>query len=400
MRAAFITVGDVSRLTGGYLYHARVFERLGEFGVEVEAVVPSGAAVDEQEEGIPALELLFDPCEYDVVVVDALARAVCAPFIEGWKRDRPVVAMVHELASLASPEDDTEEERAFEDALLGADMFIAVSGHGKSVLEGRGVPSGRIRVVSPGFDGLAPEAGNIGSVYREDAPRSDSAGRGESFRSAKPVWDTRRGEDRRDVSATEGARRGSESGARTPANSELLRAICVAQWIERKGVLDLVEAWRSLEIPNASLHLIGETDADSEYRSRVMSIIGEGASITVSGRLDDESLAAEYAESDIFVLPSRYEGYGIVFAEALSFGLPVVACDVGPVPELVGGEAGIFVSPGDVEGLARTIHNLLSDGNLRRRMSEAALRRTRRLPLWEDTTRGFAEVLREAVGRG
>jgi glycosyltransferase involved in cell wall biosynthesis len=173
----------------------------------------------------------------------------------------------------------------------------------------------------------------------------------------------------------------------------------VAQWIERKGILDLVEAWRMVEAPNASLRLVGETDADPEYHSRVMEAIGEDSSIIVSGKLDDESLAVVYADSDFFALPSRFEGYGIVYAEALSFGLPVVAYDVGPVPELVGGEAGVFVPPRDEAGLSREIGNLLSDGELRCRMSGAALRRAGNLPRWEDTVRGFAEVLRE-VERG
>ncbi|MDQ3506755.1 MAG: glycosyltransferase family 4 protein, partial [Actinomycetota bacterium] len=268
------------------------------------------------------------------------------------------------------------------------------------------------------------ETGSRETGSREGDPRFDSAGRGGSFRGADPVWDTRRkvrrgasraetlspagGTFHRSVSTNEdaGRREGfpveedGVAGVRNPANFGFLRAICVAQWIPRKGILDLVEAWRSLEASNASLRLIGDTDADPEYRSRVMEAIGEDASITVFGTLDDESLAAAYAESDFFVLPSRYEGYGIVYAEALSFGLPVVACDVGSVPEVVGREAGLFVGPGDAEGLAHAIYTLLSDGNLRCRMSDAAFRRVEILPRWDDTVRGFAEVLREAVGRG
>ncbi len=417
LKAAFITVGDTSRLTGGYLYHARVFGRLGDYGIEVEEIVPSGASAAEQETGVPNLAA-FDPRECDVVVVDALARVVCAPFIEGWRRDRPVVAMVHELPSLAALEEDIEEERAFEEALLRSDLFIAVSGHGKSLLEGRGVPSGRIQIVPPGFDGLAPRtadhrpiprdtapdtgAGRGGVASRESAPNVETARRAVSPRNAVSEQTLRWETFHRNVSTTEGVRQrqGSSAGSRTPAASDGLRALCVAQWIERKGVLELVEAWKMVDAPNASLQLVGETDADPEYRSRVMEAIGGDSSIQVSGTLDEHSLTSAYADSDFFVLPSQYEGYGIVYAEALSFGLPVVACDVGPVPELVGGEAGIFVPPRDKPELAYAIQDLLPDGDLRRRMSEAALRRAKNLPRWEDTTRGFAEVLRKAEGRG
>jgi glycosyltransferase involved in cell wall biosynthesis len=95
------------------------------------------------------------------------------------------------------------------------------------------------------------------------------------------------------------------------------------------------------------------------------------------------------------VLPSRYEGYGIVYAEALAYGLPIVACDVGPVPEVVGEETALLVPPDDVEALSEALDRLLGDPALRRRMSEAAYCRVEGLPRWEDTTAGFLRVLQE-----
>jgi glycosyltransferase involved in cell wall biosynthesis len=123
------------------------------------------------------------------------------------------------------------------------------------------------------------------------------------------------------------------------------------------------------------------------------------ASIAVRGALDDAALSAAYAAADLFALPSRYEGYGIVFAEALAHGLPVVACDVGPVPALVGEEAAILVPPGDVGALSEALEAVLKNEDLRSRMSAAALIRARDLPGWDDTTNGFLEVLREVVAQ-
>jgi glycosyltransferase involved in cell wall biosynthesis len=117
----------------------------------------------------------------------------------------------------------------------------------------------------------------------------------------------------------------------------------------------------------------------------------------VSGAVDDAALGAAYAAADLFVLPSRYEGYGIVYAEALAHGLPVVACNVGPVPELVGEEAALLVEPGDVEALSGALDPLLEDDALRDRMSAAARRRAGELTRWEDTTAGFLRVLKEVV---
>jgi glycosyltransferase involved in cell wall biosynthesis len=117
----------------------------------------------------------------------------------------------------------------------------------------------------------------------------------------------------------------------------------------------------------------------------------------VSGCLDDASLGASYASADLFVLPSRYEGYGIVYAEALAFGLPVIACDAGPVPDLVGREAAELIRPDDRDDLSAALDLLLGNPALRAKMSDAADRRASRLPRWEDTVAGFEAVLRTAV---
>jgi glycosyltransferase involved in cell wall biosynthesis len=336
---AFVTVGDTGRLTGGYLYNARVLEGLRENGVEVEEIVPCGASIEEQEEAAPRLSSLLDPGRFDVVVVDALARVVCAPHLDRWRDERPVVAMVHELPSVATQQDASHEE-----PLLRADRLISVSEHGRSILQDRGVAAGRIRVVPPGFDRLP-------------------------------------------------------TGTNSPIRDGALRALCVAQWIPRKGILDLVRAWTLHERPGATLELVGETDADPDYAASVRTTITAApeASIIVRGAVDDAALGAAYAAAGLFALPSRYEGYGVVYAEALAHGLPVVACNVGPVPELVGKEAALLVPPGDVEALSGALDLLLQDGILRERMSAAARRRARELPRWVDTASGFLRVLIDVV---
>ena len=346
MRVAFVTVGNMGRLTGGYLYHARIFAALRKRGVTIEEVVPCGASPRDQEAAAPRMGSLLDPRTFDLIVVDALARIVCAPHLDRWREERPVVAMVHELPSVAASEDATHREGEYEEPLLRADRLISVSDHGRSVLENRGVSAGRIRVVPPGFDRLP-----------------------------------------------------SGSGTSSPVRDDVVRALCVAQWIPRKGILDLVRAWTLHERPGAVLELVGETDADLAYADRVRAVLASasGASIVVSGPVEDATLGFAYAAADLFVLPSRYEGYGIVYAEALAEGLPVIACDAGPVPELVGDEASLLVAVGDVEALSGALDLLLGDSALRRRMSAAARSRAKELPRWEDTADGFLRVLRECV---
>ena len=112
--------------------------------------------------------------------------------------------------------------------------------------------------------------------------------------------------------------------------------------------------------------------------------------------MDDATLGASYASADLFVLPSRYEGYGIVYAEALARGLPIIACEIGPVPDLVGRVA-VLVRPDDKEDLSAALDLLLGDPTLRTKMSAAASRRASRLPRWEDTIIGFEKALRTAA---
>lgn len=146
------------------------------------------------------------------------------------------------------------------------------------------------------------------------------------------------------------------------------------------------------------LELIGEADADPAYAASVRAAIEDapGASITVSGPVDDAVLEAAYAVADLFVLPSRYEGYGIAYAEALAHGLPVIACDVGPIPGLAGAEAATLVPAGDIRALSGALDLLLENTALRSQMSAAARRRADDLPRWEDTVAAFRRVLEEA----
>jgi glycosyltransferase involved in cell wall biosynthesis len=83
---------------------------------------------------------------------------------------------------------------------------------------------------------------------------------------------------------------------------------------------------------------------------------------------------------DVFVLSSRHEGLSIALVEAMALGRPVVVTRVGGLPEVVDdGQEGLLVPPGDPAALAAGIAALLGDGDLRRRMGEAARRRARGL---------------------
>lgn len=350
LRIAFVTVGDPARLTGGYLYHREVFARLRALGATVDEVVASPAGLDAQLAAVEELGRSFDPAPYDAVVVDALARAACAPWLDRWRGARPLVAMVHELPSVAGAADPAERER--EAPLLRADRLVVVSDDGARILAERGVDPSRIVVASGGRDRLTTLA----------SPRPPAS------------W--------------------------PPAlQSPGLLVLCVAQWIPRKGLLELAQAWAHAARPGWRLELVGEDGADPAYAAEVRAALGAAppGSVAIRGPLADAQLAAAYASASLFALPSRYEGYGIVFAEALAHGLPVVACAAGPVPALVGPGAGLLVPPGDGAALATALGRLMDDAALRARLSAAARARAAELPTWAQCAERFLGAVDGAI---
>jgi glycogen(starch) synthase len=95
--------------------------------------------------------------------------------------------------------------------------------------------------------------------------------------------------------------------------------------------------------------------------------------ITEVGFVDHTRVPAVLASLDVLALPSAYEEMGSVLTEAMASGLPVVASDVGGIPEIVrDGETGLLVPPGDVDALARALDRLVADPALRSRLAEGA----------------------------
>lgn len=103
--------------------------------------------------------------------------------------------------------------------------------------------------------------------------------------------------------------------------------------------------------------------------------LGIAGHVQFCGRLSGDDLLAAYHEADVLITPSRNEAFGMVLIEAMASGLPVVASQVGGIPEVVtDGETGFLAEPGDVAGFARTISELFDDPALWQRLSENGLK--------------------------
>jgi glycosyltransferase involved in cell wall biosynthesis len=118
-----------------------------------------------------------------------------------------------------------------------------------------------------------------------------------------------------------------------------------------------------------------------------------GRRVTIVGAVAPESLPRFYGNADIFVLASRFEGYGMAFAEAMAHGLPVIGTTAGAIPETVPREAGILVPPDDVEALAAALRRLATDARERKRFAAGAREVAARLPTWQETAGIFHRIL-------
>ncbi len=354
LHVAFVTVGDLARQTGGYLYHARVHALLREAGHTItDCILSPDASWDAQRQCDASLADAAI-AQTDVVLVDALACLAAAPALPRWHTERLIVAMVHELPTAADPAlADVPDIVAAERTLLDhADHVITVSAFNAALLYERGVAPEHLSIAAPGSDRL---------------PFSD-----------------------RDSTGAASANRGD------------LQVLCLAQWIPRKGIDVLVQAWQQAlsnlpaDTPSPTLHLVGERTADTPYTAQVDARIANDATIRVHGALSDADLEALWPQIDLFVLPSRAEGYGMVYAEALLRGVPVIATDVGPIPEVVG-DGGLLVPVDDVDALTAALRMLLMEPEQRRALAVLAAARGRQLPRWSDTAAAIENALATAM---
>jgi glycosyltransferase involved in cell wall biosynthesis len=282
LTVSLITLGDPGRLTGGYRYHRRMAELAPACDASVRFV-----SVPDRPFPLPALagRAALRRARADVLALDSIAAAFLAPWLPRRRPGTPLVGSLHQppggidhgplRRSLQAPLDRLAYRRAR--------LLVVASQALGDELAGQGFPAERIRVVPPGRDLPAAPDG--------------------------PPPDLRRGR-----------------------HAALL---CVANWVERKGLLELLEATARLPHGLATLHLAGDDRADPGYAARVRDRLARpdlAGRVVVHGPLPAERVAALYRAADVFALPSLREPYGTVWGEAMAAGLPVVGWRAGTCP--------------------------------------------------------------------
>ncbi len=125
--------------------------------------------------------------------------------------------------------------------------------------------------------------------------------------------------------------------------------------------------------------------------------LGISARVRLKGVVAPDALAASYARASVFALATRYEGYGLVFAEAMVHGLPIVTCAAGTVPETVPADAGMLVPAEDAGAFAGALRRVLTDERHRNALASGSARHGRGLLSWDVTAPIVSAVLQKIV---
>ena len=350
---ALLTLGDPGRLTGGYLYHRRIADLAPRFDARVEFVSFPERPFPLAAGDAPAVLRRARSLGARALVIDSIAAALLGPWLTLRRPEVPLIGMLHQPPGGIDYGSLRTRVQAYLDRLTYRRVrrLLVASDSLADQLQREGVPAGRIRVVPPG----------------------------------------------RDVAATAGAPPGDLRRGRRAA------ILCVGNWVERKGIHNLLEAVARLPADAATLHLAGDDRAEPRYARLLRARLAQAdlvGRVVIHGPRTVEEIAALYGAADVFVLPSRKEPYGTVYGEAMAAGLPVVGWRAGNLPYLAEHEReGLLVPPGDVEGLALALRRLADDKALRRRLGEAAQTRALARPTWEESAALFFASVREVVCR-
>lgn len=183
----------------------------------------------------------------------------------------------------------------------------------------------------------------------------------------------------------------SEEEIKARASQNSFCILFLGNIIERKGLHTLLQALFSL-LPSReafSLDIVGPLTAEPNYAKQMQEYVtvnGLSSIVTFHSSLDNEPLVEKFKKAHVLIVPSSYEGYGIVYLEGMAFGLPAIGTTAGAAGEIIEhGKTGYLIEPNNHQALATHISQLASDRNLLAELSLNARRRYVQQPAWKET---------------
>jgi glycosyltransferase involved in cell wall biosynthesis len=175
-----------------------------------------------------------------------------------------------------------------------------------------------------------------------------------------------------------------------------LALLCVATLTPRKGHDLLIDALATLTQYEWHLTCVGSamrSPATVEQLKRQIRRTELAARVTLIGEVDASALPAFYLDADVFVLPTRFEGYGMAVAEALAHGLPIISTMTGAIPKIVPPDAGLLVPPDDEEALRNSLERIFADPQLLATLAQGARNARESLTRWPDACARMSDIL-------
>ncbi len=169
--------------------------------------------------------------------------------------------------------------------------------------------------------------------------------------------------------------------------------------VHLKGLQYLLQAVHELQslVPDINVTVLGKPRKNGPT-ARLIPALGLQSRVNFVTGLSTRELCQEYAKSQMAVVPSLYEGFGLPAAEAMACGLPLISTTGGALPEVVG-DAGLLVPPADAGALAREMRRLFSDPLQRRELGNKGRRRMEQYFSWKRSAEKTVQVYTEALGR-
>jgi glycosyltransferase involved in cell wall biosynthesis len=137
--------------------------------------------------------------------------------------------------------------------------------------------------------------------------------------------------------------------------------------------------------------------AEPQYAEEMKKFVASNnltTQVTFHSSLDNQPLIDLYTQAHVVVVPSSYEGFGIVYLEGMGFGLPAIGTTAGAASEIIThGENGYLIEPDDSASLAKHIHDLATDQDLLLKLSLNAVKRYQSQPKWDETAKGIRDFL-------
>lgn len=346
----FAIPGDIDAPTGGYGYDRRLLREWRDAGIPTRHLALPGSFPFPTADDLATTErLLAETAPDDVLLVDGLAFGVFPEALAARFSERLVALVHHPLALETGLDPDTVAAlRHSEKLALRHARAVAVTSPATrdTLVADYAVARDGITIAVPGTD---------------PAPRATPA-----------------------------------------AGSAPFRLLAVGSIIPRKGYDVLVEALAAIADRHWTLTIAGSPDyaprLAEELRVRIARS-GLADRILLVGAVDSHRLAELYDKTDLFVMPSLYEGYGMVLTEALARGLPIVCTLSGAGADALPDAAALKIPPGDAMALAKAMATLIDAPAERLRRAEAAWAAASALPRWRDMARIVAEACLGDGGR-